>query len=55
MRRSILLALAGVVLGACASGADVAEGDDASSDSAMVETLEGLPPQTPAESRDAQP
>lgn len=55
MRRAILPALAGLVLGACASGADVAEEDDASRDSAVLETLEGIPPQTPAESRDAQP
>ena len=49
MKRSILLACAGLLLAACASGSDV--GDDASSsvDSAVVEVLEGNAP------RDTQP
>lgn len=54
MKRSILLTCAGVLLAACASGADVAE-DDTSADSAVVETLEGVPPQAPSQPRDAQP
>lgn len=55
MKRLILLACAGVLLGACASGADVAEDADASPDSAVVETLEGVPPQAPGQLKDAQP
>ena len=55
MKRLILLACAGVLLGACASGADVAEEADASPDSAVVGTLEGLPPQAPSQPKDAQP
>jgi hypothetical protein len=43
MKRPILLTCAGVLLAACASGADVAE-DDALPDSSMVEVLEGAAP-----------
>jgi hypothetical protein len=43
MKRPILLTCAGVLLAACASGADVAE-DDAPPDSTMVEVLEGAAP-----------
>jgi hypothetical protein len=55
MKRSILLIGTGLLLAACASGADVAE-DDTSPDSAVVEVLEeaapgenveGAPEQTP--------
>ena len=52
MKRPILLTCAGVLLAACASGADVAE-DETSPDSAMVETLD--PSQPPAEPKDGQP
>jgi hypothetical protein len=55
MKRLTLLACAGVLLGACASGADVADEADASPDSAVVETLEGPPPQAPSQPKDAQP
>ena len=44
MNRPILLTCAGVLLAACASGADVAE-DDASPDSSVVEVLEGTAPE----------
>lgn len=54
MRRWFLLTCAGVLLGACASGADVAE-DETSPDSAVVETLEGISPQAPGEPKDARP
>lgn len=54
MKRPILLTSAGVLLAACASGADVAE-DETSPDSAMVETLEGIPPQAPSTPNDARP
>ena len=43
MKRSILLACAGLLLGACASGADVAE-DATSTDTAVVHTLDGTAP-----------
>ena len=43
MRRPILLICAGVVLAACASGADVAQ-DETSPDSAVVEVLEETAP-----------
>ncbi|WP_420127845.1 hypothetical protein [Longimicrobium sp.] len=55
MKRSILLVGTGLLLTACASGADVAD-DDTSADSAVVEVLEedapgenveGAPGQTP--------
>jgi hypothetical protein len=46
MRRPILLTCAGVLLAACASGADVAE-DETLPDSAVVEVLEeGTPGET---------
>ena len=54
MKRRILLTCAGVLLAACASGADVAE-DETSPDSAVVETLEGIPPQAPSQPENAQP
>jgi hypothetical protein len=43
MKRSILLTCTGLLLAACASGADVAEGD-ASADSAVVDVLDEAPP-----------
>jgi hypothetical protein len=47
MKRTILLTCAaGLLLGACASGADVADDAGSSPDSAVVETLEGIPPQS---------
>lgn len=55
MRRRILLASAGLLLAACASGADVADEGGSSADSAVVEALEGIPPQAPAEPKDSQP
>lgn len=55
MKRSILLTCTGLLLAACASGADVAD-DDTSPDSAVVGTLEGIPPQAPSQpAKDAQP
>jgi hypothetical protein len=54
MKRSILLMGTGLLLSACASGADVAE-DDTSPDSAVVETLEGIPPQAPSQPEAAKP
>lgn len=42
MKRPILLTCAGLLLAACASGADVAD-DAASTDSAVVDVLEGSP------------
>jgi hypothetical protein len=54
MKRSILLTCTGLLLAACASGADVAD-DDTPADSAVVETLEGIPPQAPSQPGDAQP
>ena len=50
MKPSILLTCTGVLLAACASGADVAE-DETSPDSAVVETLDGMPSQP----KDVQP
>ena len=47
MNRRILLACAGLLLAACASGNDVA--DDASADSAVIDVLEGR--QAPADSQ----
>jgi hypothetical protein len=47
MKRPILLACAGLLLAACASGADVA--DDATTDSSVVDVLEGN--QAPADSQ----
>ena len=55
MKRSILLTCAGLLLAACASGADVAEDADVSADSAVVETLEGIPPQAESQPKEAQP
>lgn len=55
MKRSILLTCTGLLLAACASGADVAEDDASSPDSAVIETLEGIPPQAPSQPKDAQP
>jgi hypothetical protein len=43
MKRSILLTCTGLLLAACASGADVAD-DDTSADSAVVDVLEGDAP-----------
>ncbi|HEX6368431.1 MAG TPA: hypothetical protein VF006_05855 [Longimicrobium sp.] len=54
MKRPILITCTGLLLAACASGADVAE-DAAAPDSVMVETLEGTPPQAPGQPKDAQP
>ena len=54
MKRMIWIACAGLLAAGCASGADVAD-DGNSPDSAVVETLEGIPPQAPAEPKDAQP
>jgi hypothetical protein len=48
MKRSFLLTCTGLLLAACASGADVAE-DDAAADSAVVGVLGGAPTQ-PADS-----
>ena len=55
MKRSILLTGTGLLLAACASGADVADDADASPDSAVVETLEGIPPQAPAQPENPKP
>lgn len=55
MKRVILLTCTGLLLAACASGADVAEDDASSPDSAVVETLEPLPPQAERQPQDAQP
>ncbi len=55
MKRSILLTCTGLLLAACASGADVAEDSGASADSTVVETLEGMPPQAGSRPKDAQP
>jgi hypothetical protein len=46
MKRSILLTCTGLLLAACASGADVAE-DDPVADSAVVDVLGGAPAQSP--------
>jgi hypothetical protein len=43
MKRRILLPCLGLLLAACASGADVADDDGASTDSAVVDVLEGTP------------
>lgn len=48
MKRSILLTCTGVLLTACASGADVTE-DDTAPDSAMVEVLDEAAPGENAE------
>jgi hypothetical protein len=53
MKRSILLTCTGLLLAACASGADVAE-DDAAADSAVVDVLGGAPPAQPADSAHVQ-
>lgn len=44
MKRPILLTCAGLLLAACASGADVADDAGSSPDSAMVDVLEGTAP-----------
>lgn len=54
MKRAILIPCAGLLLAACPSGADVADGDT-SPDSAVVQTLEGIPPQQEAQPTDTQP
>lgn len=41
MKRSILVTCTGLLLAACASGADVADDAPASPDSAVVDVLEG--------------
>jgi hypothetical protein len=43
MKRSILLTCTGLLLAACASGADVGD-DDTSADSTVVDVLEGDAP-----------
>ena len=56
MKRSILLTCTGLLLAACASGADVDVDDDAESpDSAVVETLEGIPPRAESQPKETQP
>lgn len=54
MKRSILVACAGVLAAGCASGADVAD-DEAPADSAVVETLEGIPPRAESQPKATQP
>jgi hypothetical protein len=55
MKRSILLTCTALLLAACASGADVEVDDTESPDSAVVETLEGIPPQAESQPKEAQP
>lgn len=50
MKRSIVLACGGLLLAGCASGADVADEDDARADSAAIEVIGDNPP-----ARDSQP
>ena len=55
MKRILLLACTALLTGACASGADVADDADASADSAVVETLEGMAPGENADDKQTTP
>ncbi|HEX2211603.1 MAG TPA: hypothetical protein VHG93_28205 [Longimicrobium sp.] len=54
MKRHIWIACVGMLAAGCASGADVAN-DETVPDSAVVETLEGIQPQTEARPRETLP